>query len=286
MAQLLVYGIISGAIIALGAIGLTLVFRILNFAHFAHGDMMTLGAYLAFFLHVGLGWPTVAAVPVAIAGTIVIALVLDRFLYLPFRKKNPVVLLIASVGAALILRNGIQAVFGPDIQFYVQGVQFPVVLPGGIRMKPIHMVILGLAVVLVALLHLFLTRTRMGKAMRAVADNRELAGITGIETERVVHWTWGLAAMLAATGGILLAMDTHLQPIMGWTVLLPIFAAVVLGGVGNLQGAIAGALIIGIIQELSTAFINPGYKPAVAFVVLVVVLIWRPTGLLGTGRAA
>ncbi|BAS26061.1 branched-chain amino acid ABC transporter permease [Limnochorda pilosa] len=286
MVQLVVYGLVSGAIIALGAIGLTLIFRILNFAHFAHGDMMTLGAYLAFLFHVGLGWPLAVAAPAAVAGTVLAALVLDRLLYLPFRRSNPVVLLIASVGAALILRNGIQAVFGPDNLFLQQGVQFPLVLPGGVRVKPIHLLILGLAVVLVVLLHLFLTRTRLGKAMRAVADNPDLAGISGIKTEQVVRWTWGLGAVLAGTGGILLALDTHLQPVMGWTLLLPIFAAVVLGGVGNLYGAILGALAIGIVQELATAFLNPGYKPAVAFVLLVLVLVWRPTGLLGTGRAA
>ena len=137
------------------------------------------------------------------------------------------------------------------------------------------------AFALVALLHLYLHRTTMGKAMRATSDNMDLAKVSGINTERVVIWTWIIAAALAAAAGIFLGIDTRLNPIMGWRLLLPVFAASILGGIGSIYGAILGGLLIGIVQELSTLFISPAYKPAVAFAIMVVMLVVRPTGLMG-----
>ncbi|MCK5552641.1 MAG: branched-chain amino acid ABC transporter permease, partial [Deltaproteobacteria bacterium] len=137
---------------------------------------------------------------------------------------------------------------------------------------------------LVVLLHLFLQRTKMGKAMRATADNMELARVSGIDTERVIIWTWGIGGALVAAGGILYGIDVQLHPYMGWNFLLPLFAATILGGIGNMYGALVGALVMGVAQQVSTAYLLPTYKPAVAFIVMILILLVRPQGIFGGRR--
>ena len=277
--QLLLYGIVLGCIIALGAIGVSLIFGILRFAHFAHGDLMTLGAYFALTAVAGLNMPMLLAFVPALAVTAAVGVGIDRTLYRRLRRGSPIILLISSVGVALMLRSLVQMIWGPDNQIYRSGIEPPWVLTEGLRIQPTQVLIICGAVVLVVLLHLFLQRTRLGKAMRAMSDNADLARLSGIDTEKVVIWTWVIAGVLAAAAGIFLGMDTRLHPIMGWKLLLPIFAAAIFGGIGKPYGAIAGALVIGIAQEMSTLFISPAYKPAVAFALMVAMLIWRPTGL-------
>lgn len=281
--QLVIYGIVLGSIITLGAIGVSMVFGILRFAHFAHGDLMTLGAYLAFVFVVTAGLPMPLAFLFAAIGTAAAAVVLDQTLYRRLRRSPPVILLISSFGVALILRSLIQLIWGPSTLVYESGIQLPVRI-AGLRIKEDHFWIVGGAIVLVLALHLFLKYTTMGKAMRALADNPDLARVTGIDTERVVMWTWIIAGVMAAAAGIFLAMDTRLHPTMGWRILLSVFAAVILGGIGKPYGAIAGGMVIGISEEVSTLFINPSYKAAVSFAILVGMLIIRPTGLFG-GRS-
>ncbi len=283
ISQLTVYGIVLGSIIALGAIGLSLLYGILRFAHFAHGDVMTVGAYLALAGVAGLGLPMWAAFGLALAGGIALAVLIDQALYRRLRRTAPVILLIASVGVALILRSLVQLVWGPDTQVYTQELQMPMRVLD-IRLKPSQLQILIGTGVLVVLLHLFLTRTRTGKAMRAMADNPDLARVVGIDTEQVVIWTWVIGAGLAVAAGIFLGMDTRLQPTMGWHILLPVFAATILGGIGKPYGAIIGGMVVGVASELSTMIFPPVYKPAVAFALMVAMLLVRPTGLFGTPR--
>jgi len=278
--QLIIYGIVLGSVITLGAIGVSLIFGILRFAHFAHGDMMTVGAYLAL---VGVGvlqWPMPVVFPLALAGTALVGIGIDRVIYRPLRKASPIIMLISSVGTALMLRSLVQIVWGPDNKIYEAGIDIPYRI-WGLRIKPDQITIVLGAFALVVLLHLFLHRTRMGKAMRATSDNIDLAKVSGINTERVVLWTWIIAAAMAAAGGIFLGIDTRLNPIMGWRILLPVFTASILGGIGSIYGAIFGGLLIGVVQELSTLFISPAYKPAVAFGIMVIMLVVRPRGLLG-----
>jgi len=281
--QLLIYGIVVGSIYALGGIGLSLVFGILRFANFSGGDLMTLGAYFAFAVVVQGGMPMAVGFPVAMLATAFSAVALDRAVYRHLRRSHPVILLISSFGMALILRSVVQLVWGPDNQNYEAGIHMPWQL-AGLRVQPVHIEIVIGALVLVSAMHLFLQRTKVGKAMRAMADNPDLARISGIDTERVVFWTWMIAGAMAAAGGIFLGMDTRLHPIMGFRILLPLFAAVILGGIGKPYGAIVGGLVIGIAEEFSTLWLSPPYKAAVAFALLVVMLIARPQGLLG-GRS-
>jgi len=277
--QLLIYGIVLGSILALGAIGVSLIFGILRFAHFAHGDLMTLGAYLAFTVTVGLSLPMLPAFVLALVATAAVSIGIDRTLYRRLRGGSPIILLISSVGVALMLRSVIQIIWGTDNKVYSGGVDPSWIFLGGLRIQPNQVMIVAGAVLLVVTLHLFLQRTRLGKAMRAMSDNPDLARLSGIDTDKVVIWTWIIAGGLAAAAGIFLGLDTRLHPIMGWKLLLPVFAAAIFGGIGKPYGAIAGALVIGIAQEMSTLVIEPSYKPAVAFALMVIMLVWRPTGL-------
>lgn len=281
--QLLVYGIVIGSVISLGAIGVSLTFGILGFANFAHGDLMTVGAYIAFTVFALASLPLAVALPAAIIGTAIVAVLVDRTVFRRFRTSRPIILLIASFGVALVLRSLVQLVWGPDTYLFQKGIQLPWQVMG-LRVKPDHLTIFACAVALVIALHLLLQRTRIGKAMRAVADNPDLAKVSGIDTERVILWTWVIGASLAAAAGTFLAMDTRIQPDMGWHILLPLFAAAIVGGIGKPYGAIVGGLVIGIAQEMSTLVLPPAYKPAVAFAFIVVMLIWRPTGLFA-GRS-
>lgn len=294
--QLIVYGIISGSILTLGAVGLSLTYKILNFANFAHGDVMALGAFFALasltflrwlgvsatpFGSLSFGFPMIIAFIIAILLTAVTVIIIDRILYKKLRKTGRIILLVASVGVALCLRNIIQFIWGPDPQYYFKKIQIAKKILG-IRIKPDEILIIGIAVLLVLLLHLFLQYTKMGKAMRATSDNMELARVTGIDTDKIIIWTWVIGSALAAVGGILVGIENKfITPELGWQLLLPIFAAVILGGIGNPYGAMAGAMIIGLSEEISTAFISTAYKPAVAFIILVIVLLFKPKGLFG-----
>lgn len=289
MAQLVVYGFISGSILALGAIGLTLIYGILNFANFAHGDLMAVGAYLAFVFKVGLGLPMWLAFLLAMLCTGLLGIGVDRVWFRPLRQRQarPAIMAISSLGLALLLQNSIRMLWGPQVQYYSRTIHFPFTVPGlEVRLNTQQVLIFAIAVMLVICVSLFLQYTTLGKAMRATSDNFSLALVSGIDTERVVIWTWLLGAGLAAAGGILLGMSVRLQPIMGWDLLLPIFAAAVLGGIGSPYGAMAGALLIGLAEELSTPFIPTEYKTAVSLILLVLVLLIRPRGLFGRGGLA
>jgi branched-chain amino acid transport system permease protein len=303
VAELIVYGIVLGSIIAVGAVGLTLVYGILRFANFAHGDLMTAGAYITLFLVTGFfpwlgipdttfgslsfGWRMVFAFPVAMFCVALTSILLDRILYQPLRRKrsSPVILAMSALGASFIIRMIILILWGADYLFYRPGVLRPAIeLPWGIKIRPDQILIVLTVLSLVVLLYLFLQRTKMGKAMRATADNMELARVSGIDTERVIKWTWGIGGGLAAAGGILYGIDVQLHAGMGWNFLLPLFAATILGGIGNMYGALVGGLVMGVAQQVSTAYLLPTYKPAVAFIVMIIILLVRPQGIFGRGR--
>lgn len=281
----LVPGLVLGCIYGLGAVGLSLLFGILRFAHFAHGDLMTFGAYIALALVTGMGLSAYSALPVAIAATILLAIGIDRLFYRPLRNQSPAVLLISGFGIALMVRAVILFIWGPGTEVYQKGIQMPIVWEGW-RIQTRHVWIFLITLGLAVTLHLFLSRTRTGKAMRAMSDNADLARISGIPADRVIVWTWAIGAGLAAVAGVLLAIDTQLSPMMGWNVLLGVFAAAILGGIGKPYGAFVGGLVLGLAEELASApifwgqpLVTPDYKVGVAFIVMVLMLIFRPTGL-------
>ncbi len=277
--QLLVNGVAIGSIVALGSVGLTLTYGILRLANFAHGDLMTLGAYLTLTANLS-GLNLGLSLLVGIALTIAAALLTEVLLWsrLRDRRVTATTLIIISIGLALFLRNGITLLWGADNQNY----DLPIASAldfGGIKIAQSRLVVVGLAILAIAALHYLLQHTKLGKAMRAVADNTDLARVSGINVERVVIWTWVLAAGLTALGGGMYGLITVVRPNMGWFLIIPMFASVILGGIGNPYGAIAGAYVIGISQELSTVIIPSEYKLGVALVMMTLVLLFRPQGI-------
>ena len=282
-------GLVLGCIYALGAVGVSLLFGILRFAHFAHGDLITLGAYIAFFFTSTFGLTGLLSLPMAILFSVVICILIDRFFYKPLRFSPTVILLISSFGIALMLRATVQLIWGVEIESYNEGTfSVPLKIFDTLIIAEKHIYIVLFTFLIILIMHYFLAKTTMGKAMRAVSDNASLAQITGINTEKVIIWTWIIGGSLAASAGVFLGIDTQLQSNMGWDLLLPIFAAAILGGIGSPYGAIIGGLIIGMAEELSsytwlgdgTPLLSPGYKTGVAFAIMVLLLIWRPSGIL------
>lgn len=293
LAQLFVNGIAVGSIIALAAVGLTLTNGILRLPNFAHGDFLTLGAYVALLLDTQILGPVISngdlkiwvSILLASGITITAFLLSEYLIWQPMRSRraNSTTLIIISIGLALFLRNGIIFIWGGSNQSYDLPVQTALTWMG-LKIPYYRLVVIGLAILAVLGLHFLLQNTKIGKAMRAVADDLDLARVSGIDVERVVLWTWVIAGGLTALSGGLYGLITAVRPNMGWFLILPLFASIILGGIGNPYGAILGALIIGIAQEVSTYWLPTEYKLAVALVVMVLVLLVRPQGLFrGTG---
>ncbi len=298
MAELIVYGIVLGSIIALGSVGLTLMWGITDLFNCAHGDQITVGAYLALpfaflfsqigFLQAKVGpfsftWGLVLAFIPAILLSIVLAVLIDRWVYKPLRRSGAhfITSFIASIGVAWILRGLIYIIWGADFRFYTKGLRPMIFLPMEIKLRVDEIFIVVVAWAAVAAVYVFLSKAKMGKALRALADNPNLARVAGINTERMIVWAWGIAATLIAIAGILYGIEAQLRPEMGWIFLLPLFAAIILGGKGSIAGALAGGLVLGIAQQVSTAWLLPTYKPAVAFIIMILVLLFRPKGIFG-----
>jgi len=282
----LIPGLVLGSIYALGAVGITLTFGILRFANFAHGEIMTLGVYFTWTLMQITPLHPLVVLPVSMALTVLVTLGIDRVFYKPFRAAPTIMVVMASFGIMLMVRSVTQFVWGVQLKGLVQGIQRPMVFFDSLRISPKHITIILAAIVLVLAVHLLLSRTKIGKAMRAMSDSPELARLTGIGTEKVILTTWVVGASLACAAGVFLALDTHVETMMGFKLLLPMFAAAILGGVGKPYGAIAGGIIIGLIEELSSypwignePLLNPGYKAGVAFAIMILMLLWRPSGL-------
>lgn len=277
--QLLVNGIAVGSILALAAIGLTLTYGILKLSNFAHGDFVTLGAYFTWLANTS-GINIWLSMILGAVGTIIAMLISEFLLWKPMRDRraSDISLIIISIGLALLIRNGILLLFGGSNQLY----QLPVVPAlqfGDLRIAYYRIIVVGLAIAAIVILHLILQKTKIGKAMRAVADNIDLARVSGINVERVVLWTWAIAGTLAAFAGGMYGLIAVVRPNMGWFLILPMFASVILGGIGNPYGAIAGAYIIGIAQEMSVPFLGSEYKLGVALAIMIFILLVRPQGL-------
>ncbi|MCR9060963.1 MAG: branched-chain amino acid ABC transporter permease [Rhodobacteraceae bacterium] len=275
-----------GSIYALGAVGISMIFGILRFAHFAHGDLMTLGTYGILAAAALMPVNPLLLVPFGMALTVFAALFVDRYFYRPLRDQPTIYTVISSFGIALVFRSLIQLVWGSENQVLVAGVRPPLILFDTFRVSVLHLQAIVTTAVIAVLLHFFLTATKTGRSMRAVADDPELAEVSGLDTAKVVRWTWIIGAALAAVAGAFAALNTSAHPNLGWNLLLPMFAAAILGGIGKPMGAMAGGFIIGMAEELSSyhwigdeALISPSYKTAVAFVIMISLLIFRPQGL-------
>jgi neutral amino acid transport system permease protein len=286
LAQRTVNGVVSGSYFALGAVGLTLVYGTLKLVNFAHGDMLTFGAYVAFLVNVTLGAPLVLAVGCAVAATAALGVASDRIMWRPMRAKKAglLQLLLMAIGLAFVIRYGIQFVAGTAPRRLDVDVTASIGFLGlRVGRSELIVVVVGLAVL--GGVVVMLRRTMLGKQMRALSDNFDLAEVTGIDTDRIVIATWIFAAGLAGLAGVLLVVAIGSMTInTGFFVLLSLFAAVILGGIGNAFGALVGGLVIGLVQEWSTLMLDARWKVAVGFGVLIAVLIVRPQGIFGRER--
>ncbi len=296
--QFLIDGTVNGALIGLGAIGVTLTYAILRFANFAHGELIASGAYFAMLIAtafgalaggtmpigaLSFGWPLLAALVASMALTGLFAILIDRLLFRRLRETSvPVTVVMASFGASMALRAGLEFIFTSSPRYYSDELQIAWRLTEDLRITPDQIVLLALTGLLVLALHLLLTRTQTGRAMRAVSENPALASVTGIDPRRITRLTWFIGGALACSSGVFLGLVVQIRPYMGYDMLLPLFAAAILGGIGSVPGALVGALIIGVAEAATVDMIGSQWRAAVSFLALIAVLLVRPTGLFGS----
>jgi neutral amino acid transport system permease protein len=286
VAQTGLNGLSLGSVYALGAVGLTLVYGILKLVNFAHGDFLTFGAYMAFLMNVTWGVPLVFSIFFAIAMTALLGVAFERLLWSPMRAKKAglLQLLLMSIGLAFLIRYGIQYAWGTEIRSLdvntTDTVEFI-----GLRIGRTELIVVVTGFVVLTAIGLLLRYSLLGKQMRALADNLDLAEVAGVDTSRIVLYTWLFAGGLAGLAGVMAGAVTDVRPELGFGLLLAIFAAVILGGIGDAFGALAGGILLGLVIEWSTLFIDFRWKTAIGFGVLILVLVIRPQGIFGRARA-
>lgn len=280
LAQLTVTGLLVASLLALGAVGLSLTFGVARFANVAHGDFMMLGAYATFAFNALVGVPFWWAALLGIVATLLVGVPVAHVAYDTLPVTGTVQLLIISIGVSFILRHAVLFAFGSGLLQFAVPLQRPYVW-GPIRLTPYQLLTLFAAAALVLAVHLLLSRTKLGRILRAIADNAVLTEIAGADVGRARLAMWLIAVLLASTGGILLGLNLVIQPNMGWDLVIPIFSAAIVGGIGNPYGAMGGALVIGLAQEWSTLLIPASYKEAIAFGAMALCMMFRPRGLWG-----
>jgi neutral amino acid transport system permease protein len=286
VAQTGLNGLSLGSVYALGAVGLTLVYGILKLVNFAHGDFLTFGAFMAYLVNVTWGVPLVFAIFFAMVMTALLGVLFERIMWGPMRarKAGLLQLLLMSIGLAFVIRYGLQYVWGTEIRkLDVNDIATAEFL--GLRIGRTDLIVIVIGFVVLGTVGLMLKYSLLGKQMRALSDNLDLAETSGIDTSRVILYTWLFAGALAGLAGVLAGAVTDVRPELGFGLLLPIFAAVVVGGIGDAFGALVGGILLGLVIEWSTLFIDFRWKTTVGFAVLIITLILRPQGIFGRARA-
>ncbi|HEX6165963.1 MAG TPA: branched-chain amino acid ABC transporter permease [Acidimicrobiales bacterium] len=282
--RLLVDGIRFGLIIAMAAIGLSLIYGTTGLVNFAHGELVTFGALVAFFFNVTVGWTMLAAAAAAIAVATVAGSGLDRFFWRPLRNRGTglIAMLVVSIGLSILLRYIFNFQFGGLTRTYGQyTLQREGLELGPVTIVPRDLIGMLLSIAVLVGVAVFLQRTRMGKAMRAVSDNRDLAESSGVDVDRVINFVWASGAGLAALGGIIHGLSAQVSWQMGFQLLLLMFAGVTLGGLGTAYGALVGSMVVGMVMEVSTLYIPSEFKTVTALAILIGILVIRPQGILG-----
>jgi branched-chain amino acid transport system permease protein len=293
-AQHLVNGLSLGSIYALIALGYTLVFGVLQMINFAHGDVFMLGAFIALYFtrYMGMGDTSslsnlLVTMVAAMAGCSVIGFLIERLAYRPLRKAPRINVLITAIGVSMLLEFSAQLGFDSDPKVFPQ-IYHPEsawLASGTLSLNPLQFIVFGVLIVLTALLQFVIFKTRLGRAMRAVSFNHEYASLMGIPTDRVISYTFMIGSALAGAAGVLVGLlYPRIDPWMGVMPGLKAFVAAVVGGIGNVTGAVVGGLLLGVSEELVVGYWAPSYRDALAFAVLILILLVRPTGLFGTKR--
>ncbi|MES1255402.1 MAG: branched-chain amino acid ABC transporter permease [Acidobacteriota bacterium] len=290
--QQLVNGLSLGAIYALIALGYTMVYGVLRLINFAHGDVYMLGAFAGYFLanalqldaHPSVLWAMVVTTG-AMAICAAVGVLIERLAYRPVRHHSRLTSLITAIGVSLLLEYGGQVVFGAAPRFFPQMIRSETYAVGGVQITNQSLLIIAVAVVVMFGLQFIVRRTRIGKAMRATSYNLSAAKLMGIDTDWVIAFTFALGSALAAAGGVLVALAIpRIDPLMGLMTGLKAFVAAVLGGIGSIPGAMLGGMLIGLMETGLSATAYSTYRDAVAFAVLILILLLRPAGILGSAR--
>lgn len=285
VAQTGLNGLTLGTIYALGAVGLTLVYGILRLVNFAHGDFLAFGAYMAYVVNVTWGMPLATAIFFAMVSTALLGLLWERLMWGPMRAKGAgfLQLILMSIGLAFLLRSTIQWFWGTEIRRLDVNVTDSVSFLG-LRIGQTELIVVLVGILVLVAVGLMVRFSLLGKRMRALSDNLDLAETAGIDTRRVILYTWLFAGALAGLAGVLSGALTNLRPELGFELLLPIFAAVILGGIGNPFGALTAGLVLGVMIEWSTLVVEPRWKVTFGFVALIIALVIRPQGIFGRAR--
>ena len=286
--QQLVNGISLGSIYALIALGYTMVYGVLRLINFAHGDVYMLGAYVGYYLSRKLKGdePSLVNALLVMLGAMlacaVIGVIIERFAYRPVRRAARLTLLITAIGVSLFIENAAQLVFGPDPKFFPSLAPRADFIVGGVRLTSEQLTVISVSFILMILLRFFILKTRTGKAMRAVSFNLDAAKLMGISTDSIIAITFALGSALAAAAGVLIGMQIpKIDPLMGINYGLKAFVAAVLGGIGNVPGAVLGGLLIGASEVMVVGYLSSTFRDAIAFGILILVLLLRPQGILG-----
>ena len=279
--QLIMNGVIAGGIYALLAIGFTLIYGILKIIHFAHGEVFMIGAYIGWLFNIVFGVNIVLSFIIAMLACGLTGIVIEKLLYKPLRKKAPINSLIVALGLSLFLQSLILLLFGAQLKSFRMGSSDYIIKIFGASITPLQASIVIISILLMAVLILFIKYTKTGKAVRASTDNLEVASVVGINTSNVISIVFFIGSMLAGAAGVLYGIEYSLATTMGVVILIKAFAASIVGGIGKIHGALVGGFAIGIIENVGIWFIPSGYKDAIAFAILVLMLIFYPNGLFG-----
>jgi len=286
--QQIVNGLSLGSIYALIALGYTMVYGVLRLINFAHGDVYMIGAYVGYYLSRRLQGkePSITSALIVMFGAMLacalLGILIERFAYRPVRRQARLTLLITAIGVSLFIENTAQLIFGPDPKFFPSLAPHADFIVAGVRLTSEQITVIVVSFLLMVALRLFILKTRTGKAMRAVSFHLDAAKLMGISTDRIIATTFAIGSALAAAAGVLIGMQIpKIDPLMGILYGLKAFVAAVLGGIGNVPGAVLGGLLIGSSEVMVVGYLSSTYRDAIAFAILILVLILRPQGLLG-----
>jgi branched-chain amino acid transport system permease protein len=284
--QLLINGLIAGAIYALVAGGFALIYSTAKFVHFAHGSTVAVASYVLYSLFSQLGLNFWFAIVLTIIFAGIFGWLVNKIIYQPLRKRKAsnVILLIASTGLLILIESLLLLIFGAD----VKTIGFIKIAKGlemfGAIVTPLQIIIIIVSIILLILLFLFMKKTRLGKAMRAVADNKEVAEIVGISSKKIYSWSFVIGSAIAGVAGILVGLEQNLEPMMGTNLMIKGFTGAIIGGITSVPGAVLGSFLLGLVENFGIWWLPSGYKDAIAFGILFVFLIFRPQGILGIKR--
>lgn len=288
--QHVINGVSLGSIYALIALGYTMVYGILQFINFAHSDVYMVGAFIAYFVARAIGMtesPGIETLAILLAASMVgcalLGMTIERLAYRPLRKAPKINILITAIGMSLFLEYFGQVVFGADPKVFPSILQDSVLFQmGNVPLKSLDIAVLGVTIVMMFALNFLIYHTKLGRAMRAVSTNMNVASMMGVNTDRIISFTFMVGSALAGVGSVLVGMKyPKIDPLMGMLIGMKAFVAAVLGGIGNIQGAVLGGLIMGLSEEMVVGYLSSTYRDALAFGILIVILIFRPAGLLG-----